>query len=130
MLRILLCLQNIAKCLKVCKYCKVLQSFHIEKKVKKLANVAKPTVMAEFAVLSNVANIAGSLRLCSCCIRFKKERNKKRYNVAEPTAMEELSKCCSASNVANIAAPSNIAKCCRVLYKKVGSLQMLQNLQM
>ena len=99
--------------------------------MKKLANVAEPTIMVEFAVLSNVANIAGSLRLCSCCIRFKKkERNKKRCNVAEPTAMAELSKCCSASNVANIAVPSNIAKCCRVLYKKVGSLQMLQNLQM
>ena len=43
--------------------------------------------------------------------------------------MAELSKCCSDPNVANIAVPSNIAKCSRVLYKKVGSLQMLQNLQ-
>ena len=92
--------------------------------------------MAEFATLSNVANIAGSLRLCSCCKRFfqeKKKRKRKKQekcNVAEPTAMAELSKCCSASNVANISVPSNNEKCCRVLYKKVGSLQMLRNLQM
>ena len=60
----------------------------------------------------------------------KKERNKKKKcNVAEPTVMAELSKCCSDSNVANIAVPSIIAKCSRVLHKKVGSLQMLQNLQ-
>ena len=87
--------------------------------------------MAEFATLSNVANIAGSLRLCSCCKRFFQEKRKKqeKCNVAEPTAMAELSKCCSASNVANISVPSNNEKCCRVLYK-VGSLQMLQNLQM
>ena len=32
--------------------------------------------------------------------------------------MAELSKCCSAFSVANIAVPSNIAKCCRVLYKR------------
>ena len=31
--------------------------------------------------------------------------------------MAELSKCCSDSNVANIAVPSNIAKCSRVLHK-------------
>ena len=87
--------------------------------------------MAEFAALSNVANIAGSSRLCSCRKRFsKKKERKKKCNVAEPTVMAELSKCCSDSNVANIAVPSNIAKCSRVLYKKVGSLQVLQNLQM
>ena len=90
--------------------------------------------MAEFATLLNVANIAGSLRLCSCCKRFffqeKKRKKQEKCNVAEPTAMAELSKCCSASNVANISVPSNNEKCCRVLYKKVGSLQMLRNLQM
>ena len=59
----------------------------------------------------------------------KKKKEIKKCNVAEPTVMAELSKCCSDPNVANIAVPSNIAKCSRVLYKKVGSLQMLQNLQ-
>ena len=48
----------------------------------------------------------------------KKKRQKKKCNVAEPTVMAELSKCCSAFSVANIAVPSNIAKCCRVLYKR------------
>ena len=81
-------------------------------------------------MLSNVANIAGSLRLCRCCKRLQKKKKEiKKCNVAEPTVMAELSKCCSDSNVANIAVPSNIAKCSRVLHKKVGSLQMLQNLQ-
>ena len=49
------------------------------------------TNIAEFAVLSNVANIAGSLRLCRCCKRFKikKERNEK-CNVAVPTVMAKL----------------------------------------
>ena len=87
MLRILLCLS---------KYCKVFERFaniakccivfHKEKKVKKFANVTEPTNMAEFLQMwqnlqrfSNVANIAGSLRLCSCCKTFfkKKVRNKK-----------------------------------------------------
>ena len=66
-----------------------------------------------------LSNIAGSLRLCRCCNRFqKKKRQKKKCNVAEPTVMAELSKCCSAFSVANIAVPSNIAKYCRVLYKR------------
>ena len=80
------------------------------------------TNVAEFAVLSN---IAGSLRLCRCCNSFQKKKNgkkkverKKKCNVAEPTVMAELSKCCGASNVANIAVPSNIAKRCRVFIKK------------
>ena len=80
------------------KDCKVLQSFYIKKKSEKVckcckcrrvfikqsekfANVTEPTNMAEFftnvaefAVLSNVANIAGSLRLCRCCKRLQKKK--------------------------------------------------------
>ena len=72
--------------------------------------------MAEFAVLSN---IVGSLRLCRCC--KQKEKDRKKCNVAEPTVVAELSKCCVASNLPNIA---------EFYKKKVGSLQMLQSLQM
>ena len=52
--------------------------------------------------------------MCRCCKRLQK---KKKCNVAEPTVMAELSKCCSDSNVANIAVPSSIAKCSRVYTK-------------
>ena len=54
-----------------------------KKKSEKFANVTEPTNMAEFftnvaefAVLSNVANIAGFLRLCKCCKRLQKKRKK------------------------------------------------------
>ena len=88
---------------KVCKCCRAYKCGRIF------------TNVAEFAVLSNVANTAGSLRLCRCCKRFQKQKKEKKCNVAEPTVMAELLKCCGASNVVNIAVPSNIAKCCRVL---------------
>ena len=99
------------------KDCKVLQSFIKKVKVCKCCRAGKygriVTNVVEFAVLSNVA---GSLILCRCCNRFqKKDRNKKKCNVAEPTVMAELSKCCGASNVTNITVLSNIAKCCRIL---------------
>ena len=101
-------LQSVAKFykkVKVCKFCRACKYGRIF------------TNVAEFTVLSN---IAGSLRLCRCCNRFQKKKKdrKKKCNVAQPTVMAELSKCRSAFSVANIAVPSNIAKCCRVLYKR------------
>ena len=59
------------------------------------------------------------LKIVQLLQTFFQEKRKKqeKCNVAEPTAMAELSKCCSASNVANISVPSNNEKCCRVLYK-------------
>ena len=48
-------------------------------------------------------------------LQTKGKKIEKKCNVAEPTVVAELSKCCVASNVPNIAVPSNIAKCCRVL---------------
>ena len=59
------------------------------------------------------------LKIVQLLQTFFQEKRKKqeKCNVAEPTAMAELSKCCSASDVANISVPSNNEKCCRVLYK-------------
>ena len=120
----------------------MLQSFIKKKKIgEKFANVAEPanmagffTNVAEFAVLSN---IAGSLRLCRCCNSFSKKKKmkngkKKKCNVAEPTVMAEL------SNVAvlpmlQILQYLQILQSVAEFYKKkkkVGSLQMLQNLRM
>ena len=88
-------LSNVANITVPSKYCKVFERFAniakccivFHKEKKKSEKVCKCyraykygrifTNVAEFAALSNVANIAGSLRLCSCCKRFSKKKRKK-----------------------------------------------------
>ena len=141
-------LSNVANITVPSKYCKVFERFaniakccivfHKEKKNEKVCKCYRAykygrifTNVAEFATLSNVANIAGSLRLCSCCKRFfkKKERNKK--NVM----LQSLQRWQNFQNVAvlpmlQIFQYLQIMKSVAEFYTKVGSLQMLQNLQM
>ena len=80
-------LSNVANITVPSKFCKVFERFaniakccivfHKEKKSEKVCKCYRAykygrifTNVAEFAALSNVANIAGSLRLCRCCKRF------------------------------------------------------------
>ena len=55
--------------------------------MKKFANVTEPTNMAEFYKCGRICNafeccnIAGSLRLCSCCKRFFKNKVRNKKNV-------------------------------------------------
>ena len=88
-------LSNVANITVPSKYCKVFERFaniakccivfHEEKKSEKVCKCYRAykygrifTNVAEFATLSNVANIAGSLRLCSCCKRFSRKKKETR----------------------------------------------------
>ena len=85
---------NVANITVPSRYCKVFERFaniakccivFHKKKSEKVCKCYRAykygrifTNVAEFASLANVANIAGSLRLCSCCKRFSRKKKETR----------------------------------------------------
>ena len=125
---ILQCFLKIAKCCRVfikkVKSLQILQSVaKFYKKVKSLQILQSLQIWQNFYKCRRIYSAFKYCRVLKIMQMLqpfskKKKDRKKKCNVAEPTVMAELSKCCSAFSVANIAVPSNIAKCCRVLYKR------------